>query len=299
MSAYLPDFRVITTADLNEALDALASMKGILPLAGGTDLMVYLEHGALEPCTFLNLQEISELRRLSDTDGFLTLGALTTFRDARMIPAIRNAAPMLAAAAAEVGVLAIQSRGTWAGNIANASPAADGVPALMAYDAEVELASSRGIRRVALAEFYRGYKKMDRRPDELIVSVRLPLPTRGWREYYRKVGARRYQAVSKTSLAGRVRFAQDRSVSDIRLVFGSVAPYTLRAFVTEEVVRGRELTPETIGEAAMALQDEISPIDDLRSSAAYRRRVSGNLLRDFLCRYSDPDPIPQESNASI
>jgi CO/xanthine dehydrogenase FAD-binding subunit len=284
MRAYLPDYKVVTTTDLNEALDALACTEGLVPLAGGTDLMVYLESGVLKPCTFLNLQAINELGGPPEINGALTLSALTTFRDARVIATIRDTLPMLAVAAAAVGVLAIQSRGTWAGNIANASPAADGVPALMAYDAEIELASKRGIRMVPLAKFYRGYKQVDRRPDELITSIRLPLPTPGWRDYYRKVGARRFQAISKTLLAGRLLLGEDREVKDIRLVFASVAPYTLRAFLTEEVLRGRELTPQATNEAAAALQDEISPIDDMRSSAAYRRRVSGNLLRDFLSR---------------
>lgn len=284
MAAYLPDYEVINPADLNEALDALASIPGLAPLAGGTDLMVYLESGVLKPCTFLNLQTIQDLQRRPAINGALTLGALATFRDARVTPVIRDTCPMLAAAAAEVGVLAIQSRGTWAGNIANASPAADGVPALMAYDAEIELTSRLGCRTVALAGFYTGYKQMDRRPDELITAIRVPLPAPGWREYFRKVGARRYQAISKTLLAGRALMGGNGEVKDIRLVFASIAPFTLRAFRTEEVIRGRELTPDAIRNALAALQDEISPIDDIRSSAAYRRRVTGNLLRDFLSR---------------
>jgi len=282
MGAYLPDYQVINPADLNEALDVLASLPGVVPLAGGTDLMVYLESGLLKPCTFLNLQTIQDWQRKPALNGALTLGPLTTFRDARVIPMIHEACPMLAAAAAEVGVLAIQSRGTWAGNIANASPAADGVPALIAYDAEIELTSRLGRRTVALARFYTGYKQMDRRPDELITSIRVPVPAAGWREYFRKVGARRYQTISKTLLAGRVLMGVDGEVKDIRLVFASIAPFTLRACRTEEAIRGRELTPDVVREALAVLQEEISPIDDIRSSAAYRRRVTGNLLRAFL-----------------
>jgi CO/xanthine dehydrogenase FAD-binding subunit len=282
MCAYLRDYRVFTAEDLAEALDALASGEEMVPLAGGTDLMVYLELGALKPCTFLNLLGIPELLRAPALEGWLTLSPLCTFRDARMNRSIRETIPMLAAAAREVGVLAIQSRGTWAGNIANASPAADGVPALVAHDAEVELTCRSGTRRVPLTRFYHGYKKTERRHDELITAIRLPLPAPGWREYYRKVGARRLQSISKTLLAGRILMATDGTVTDLRLVFGSVAPYTLRAFETEACVRGRSLTREVIEEAATALQDEISPIDDVRSDEAYRRRVSANLLREFL-----------------
>ena len=189
---------------------------------------------------------------------------------------------MLAAAAREVGGLAVQSRGTWVGNVANASPAADGVPALMAYDAELEIRSSSGRRRVPLAGFYRGYKKMDLAAGELITAIHLPKREPGFREYYRKVGARRFQAISKTLLAGRVRLTADRRIDDVRLAFASVAPFSLRAVETEDVLRGQHLTPELVEEASWALQDEIQPIEDIRSTEKYRRTVTSNLLRDFL-----------------
>jgi len=274
-------FEVVTPYSLDEALDALASGEKLVPLAGATDLMVYLEAGTLDPCSFLNLQELGELKPTLSVNGSVILGALTTYRDVRVSP-IREQFPMLAWAAREVGALAIQSRGTWAGNIANASPAADGVPALMAYDAEIDLLSKKERRRVSLAKFYRGYKEMDRRPDELITALHLPLPQLGWVDYYRKVGTRRFQAISKTLLAGRILLDADRTVRDIRMVFASVAPYTLRAVQTEAIVRGRELTPEVIEEAAQAIQDEIHPIDDIRSTETYRRRVTSNLVREFL-----------------
>jgi len=273
-------FNVITPDSLDDALDALASDPHLVPLAGATDLMVYLEAGTLAPCTFLNLQELP-LRPALALNGSLSLGALTTYRDIRVSP-VKGVFPLLAWAAREVGALAIQSRGTWAGNIANASPAADGVPALIAYDAEVELASKNGRRRVPLAGFYRGYKQMDRRGDELIVAIHMPLPQPGWSCYYRKVGSRRFQAISKTLLAGRILVDANRTVHDVRMVFASVAPYTLRATQTENLIRGRQLTPDVIEEAAMAIQDEIHPIDDIRSTEAYRRRVTTNLVRDFL-----------------
>src|SRR2546427_939912 len=145
-------FEVVTPHSLDEALDALASVEKLVPLAGATDLMVYLEAGTLAPCTFLNLQKLGQLRPALSINGSLTLGALTTYQDIRA-SSVRTRFPMLAWAAREVGALAIQSRGTWAGNIANASPAADGVPALMAYDAEIELASKKERRRVPLAKF--------------------------------------------------------------------------------------------------------------------------------------------------
>jgi CO/xanthine dehydrogenase FAD-binding subunit len=278
-------FEVLTPHSLDEALDMMASGEKLIPLAGGTDLMVYLQAGALSPCSFLNLQEVSDLRPRLAVNGGLTLGALTTYRDVRRSP-VRTRFPMLALAAREVGALAIQSRGTWAGNIANASPAADGVPALIAYDAEIELSSKSGSRRIPLAKFYRGYKQMERRPEELITRIHLPLPPKDWSEYFRKVGTRRFQAISKTLLAGRVLLDGDGTVKDVRMVFASVAPYTLRAVQTESVIRGQHLNPELIESAAKAIQDEIHPIDDIRSTESYRRRVTSNLVRDFLTNAS-------------
>ena len=276
-------FEVVTPRSIDEALDALAAGGNLVPLAGATDLMVYLEAGTLPPCTFLNLQELSELKPALPANGSLVLGALTTFREVRIGNA-REQFPMLALAAREIGALAIQSRGTWAGNIANASPAADGVPALMAYDAELELRSKSARRLVPLSRFYHGYKQTDRRADELITAIHLQQPRAGWRDYFRKVGARRFQAISKTLLAGRILFNSNKTVEDIRMVFASVAPCTLRAVQTEDLIRGRQLTPELIEEAAKAIQDEIHPIDDIRSTEAYRRRVTSNLVRDFLGR---------------
>src|SRR5262249_35816754 len=170
---------------LPEALDALAADVALVPLAGATDLMVYLEAGSLPPCTFLNLQRLDELKPFTTDGASLVLGALTTYRDVRVSSA-REQFPMLELVAREVGSLAIQNRGTWAGNIANASPAADGVPALMAYDAEIELASKTGRRVIPLSVFYSGYKQMDRRANELITAIHLPLPRTEWYEYFRK-----------------------------------------------------------------------------------------------------------------
>src|SRR5262245_38620814 len=246
--------------------------------------MVMLESGAVRPCTFLNILDLPELKSPD------RITALTTYRDVRT-GHWKTRFPMLAAAAREVGALAIQSRGTWIGNVANASPAADGVPALMAYDAELEIARRGERRRVPLANFYSGYNQMDLRPGELITEIHLPAPGAGFVEYFRKVGARRFQAISKTLLAGRIRLESDSRIADLRLVFASVAPYTLRAFQTEAVLRGRHLTRESIAEAVETIQDEIRPIDDIRSTEAYRRRVTANLLRDFLEGFISK-PIP-------
>jgi len=282
MRAFLNDYRVMEPKSLDQALEALAGGEPLRPLAGGTDLMVYLYSGTLPPCTFLDLAGLPELSPPITWNGTLKLSALASYHQVRRDPTIAERFPMLRRAAREVGALAIQTRGTWAGNIANASPAADGVPALMAYDAEVELASRSRNRRVPLAEFFRGYKQLELRPHELITAIHLPLPPSGRKEYYRKVGTRRFQAISKTLLAGWIVLDSDRRVIDLRLILASVAPYTLRARATEEELRGKALTRELVEIACTAIQDEIRPIDDIRSTVRYRRVVTGNLLREFL-----------------
>jgi CO/xanthine dehydrogenase FAD-binding subunit len=285
------DYDVVRVGSLPEALAVLAAQETI-PLAGGTDLMVYLEAGQLPPCTFLDLSGIDGLDRYELSSTYLRLGALTTYREARVRPEIRHTFPLLALAAREVGSLAIQNRGTWVGNVVNASPAADGIPALMAYDAELELSSTTGTRRAVLSNFYTGYKRMDKRADELVTEIVLPRPNSQWFEYYRKVGTRRFQAISKTLLAGRIALDVAHRVQDVRLVFASVAPYTLRALQTEGILRGQELTPDLIEQAAQAVQDEIRPIDDIRSTEAYRRHVTSNLVRDFLRKSLVSGPKP-------
>ena len=177
--------------------------------------------------------------------------------------------------------MATQNRGTLGGNVANASPAADSPPALLVYDAELELISARGARWRPLHGFYSGYKQMDLRPDELIRRFRLPRSSKDWRQHYRKVGTRRAQAISKVCFAGSARIEEGR-IADVRLAFGSVAPTVLRAIQTEQLLKGEKISPGICRAATEKLAQEIAPIDDMRSSANYRRHVAQNLLTEFM-----------------
>jgi CO/xanthine dehydrogenase FAD-binding subunit len=206
---------------------------------------------------------------------------LTTYADIRAHDALAAEFPLLGAAARVTGGVATQNRGTIGGNIANASPAADTPPVLLVYDAELELMSATGTRRVPYAAFHRGYKQMDLAPGELIVRVHLPPRDRHWRDYYRKVGTRRAQAISKVCVAGSI-LMEGTTVKDVRLALGSVAPTVVRAARTEETLRGRPLEAGAIAAAEQTLASEIAPIDDIRSTARYRARVAANLLREFL-----------------
>src|SRR5687768_13590410 len=281
MRSFLPDYELRRAATLEAALAALAEAPGVWrPFAGGTDLMVQLAAGALQHRRFVSLWGIEELRRIQIGTSSVAVGALATFTEIQKDDVLRSEFPLLGRAAAETGGIANQNRGTIAGNVANASPAADTPPALLVYDAAIELASTRGRRLVPYDRFHSGYKQMDLAPEELIVGVRLPRRA-GWIQHYRKVGARRAQAISKICFAAAAKMDQGR-ISAIRLAFGSVAPTVVRAAHAEAALTGATPDADRIGAAVEALGRDITPIDDIRSTAAYRKTVAGNLLRDFL-----------------
>ena len=282
MRAYIPNYRVVSPPDLPEALGLLATEPGVWkPFAGGTDLMVLLEAGKLPQQNYLNIWGLDELRGIEANDTHLMLGALTTYTQIQAHPILRAEFPMLCQAASETGGLAIQNRGTLGGNIVNASPAADSPPALLAYDAELELSSSTGARWIPYHGFHTGYKQMLLRPDELLTRIRLPRKTRNKLQHYRKVGTRKAQAISKVCFAGVGRI-EKAIFADVRIALGSVAPVPLRCIQTEGVINGLAANTDTIAKAKAELAREITPIGDIRSTADYRLRVALNLLEDFL-----------------
>jgi len=282
MRAYVPQYRLVVPKALDEALELIAREPGKWrPFAGGTDLMVLLEAGKLAHQNYINIRHLNELRFIDVNDQHVTLGALTTYTDVQANPVLREEFPMLCQAASETGGLAIQNRGTIGGNIMNASPAADSPPALLAYDAALELLSVNGSRWVSYEGFHTGYKQMIIRPDELLGRIRLPRTTRSLKHYYRKVGTRKAQAISKICFAAVIQTSGDE-ITDLRIALGSVAPIPIRCVKTEGSLRGKTIG-QTLLEAGRAeLAREIVPIDDLRSTANYRTTVSLNLLEDFL-----------------
>jgi CO/xanthine dehydrogenase FAD-binding subunit len=287
----LEQYQFVTPASLRGALDDLAQHPGGRAFAGGTDLMVVLEAGHLPPGRYVSLQHCCELLGIDETKDGVTIGAMTTYTEIRNSAVLSSRYPLLRRAASETGGVATQNRGTIGGNIANASPAADTPPALLVYDAELELVSASGTRRLPYGAFHRGYKKMDLAPGELIARIHLPPRDPGWRDYYRKVGTRRAQAISKVCFAGAILMdagaagpEQSRGVADVRIALGSVAPTVIRATLTEDLLRGKSLDAASIAIAEKALASEIAPIDDIRSTARYRARVAANLLREFLAQ---------------
>ena len=256
MRAVVPDYTLVAARTLDEALEQVA--EGWQPMAGGTDLMVVFQTGKLVPKKLVSLWKLAELRGIVVAEKAVTVGALTTYAEIQRHDVLQREFGMLCTAASWTGSVANQNRGTIGGNIGNASPAADSPPALLVYGAQLELVSVRGSRWVDYSGFHTGYKQLLMERDELIARIRLPRPTAERKEYIRKVGTRRAQAISKICIAGL------REGDHLRIAVGSVAATAILAASADEILA------------------RISPIDDIRSTANYRRRVTENLLQELL-----------------
>ncbi len=279
MRTAVSSLELLEPKTLGTALKLLRTKGPLMPLAGCTDVYVSLNFGTLPATRFLDLSRLSPLRRIREHDDVLSIGALATYTDVIRSRLVHSRLPMLVAAAREIGGLQIQNRGTIGGNVANASPAGDALPVLAAAEAVVVLASVDGERRVPFTAFYTGYRKSVMRPDELIVALEVP-PVRGV-QWFRKVGTRAAQAISKVVMAA-VRAEHPR------IALGSVAPTVVRLPKTEAALAAGV----PIESAQRTLAEEIHPIDDVRSTAEYRRRVAANLLARF---WADTAPgVPTE-----
>jgi CO/xanthine dehydrogenase FAD-binding subunit len=272
---------VESPTSIAQAYELLAAGDGWRPIAGGTDLMVQITGElAPPPDRVLDLWRLDELRGIEQRDGALVLGALTTYTEIRHSELCRDLLPALVEASATIGAAQIQNRGTLGGNIANASPAGDTLPLLLAADAEIVLGSATGERTVKASDFWTGYRQTARRDDELVTRVRIPLPP-GRQMRFRKVGTRRAQAISKVVMA--LSWRPDAGVwRDVRLGLGSVAATPVRAPQTEWVLEGAAPRAETADHAAATIAEEIKPIDDVRSTADYRRVVTARVLHRLL-----------------
>jgi CO/xanthine dehydrogenase FAD-binding subunit len=259
---------LLQPTSLGEALRMMRDEGPLVPLAGCTDLYVGLHFGAVPARRFLDLHGLDELRGIRRDGDALVIGALATYTEIIRSPLVRRRLPILADASREVGSAQIQNRGTLGGNVANASPAGDTLPVLAVAEASVVLRSAGGERRVPFGSFYTGYRRTVARPDELIAAVEVP-PVEG-RQWFRKVGTRAAQAISKVVMAA-------ARAPMPRIALGSVAPTVVRVPRTEEALAAGG----SMAEAQALLLEEIAPIDDLRSTAAYRRRVAANLLAQF------------------
>jgi CO/xanthine dehydrogenase FAD-binding subunit len=268
MRTALSRLELLRPRTLRDALRMLRDEGPALPLAGATDVYAALNAGALPAARFLDLWRLDALRRIGVRADRLSIGALATFADLLRSRHMRRRLPMLAAAAAEIGAVQIRNRGTIGGNVGSASPAGDTLPVLAAADADVVLRDAAGERRVPIRSFFTGHRQTARRPEELIVALEVPRVAGA--QWFRKVGTRAGQGKSKVVMAAVRGPAPSIAV-------GSVAPTVVRAPRTEDLLA----SGASVEEARQELLSEIHPIDDLRSTAEYRRHVAANLLEQF------------------
>jgi len=273
---------MVAPGTLRAVLELLADAPGEwTPIAGGTELMVAHAAGRLASAKLVSLWGIPELRFIHSDADKISIGAGATFRDLREHAGIAEHLPLMGKAGSWIGSIANQSRATVGGNLVNGSPAADSSPAFLVYDAEIELVSVRGSRRIPYSDFHTGYKRNAMAPDELLFAVHMPLRFARHRQYLRKVGTRRAMAISKVALAATA-IVDVGNVSEIRLAAASLAAFPARLYKTEAALLGRPIDARTIEAAREAMLAEAKPIDDIRSTAEYRRRVGVNLLEEFL-----------------
>jgi len=286
------EHELVAPGSLSAVLDLLAAAPGQwTPIAGGTELMVAFAAGRLTASKLVNLWGIDELRFTNTNPDKLIIGAGTTFNDLRSNPIITTDFPLLDKASSWIGSLANQTRATLGGNLVNGSPAADSSPTLLVYDAEIELVSVRGNRRMPYSKFHTGYKQNAMTADELLYAVHLPRRFANQSQYLRKVGTRRAMAISKVALAATA-LMKDSVIEEIRVAAASLAPFPARLSKTEAALHGNTLSPSLIETASNALLAEAQPIDDIRSNAQYRKSVGANLLEEFL-RSLYPEPAAE------
>jgi CO/xanthine dehydrogenase FAD-binding subunit len=282
MRAYPPDFELANPGTLPAVLSLLAQKPGAwLPIAGGTDVMVQYAAGKLAARKLVSIWNLPELRRIEVFADEIQIGAGCTFTDLSEHEVINREFSLLSCAARWTGGIANQNRGTIGGNIVNASPAADSLPALLVYEAELLLISARGERRVPYTSFHINYRETQIAADELIRAICLKRRFSKYHAHARKVGARNAQAIAKVCLAALGKIA-DGVVEEVRLAMGSVAPVPIRLTEAERIVSGKRIDAALVQLARTTAAAEVRPIDDIRSSARYRAAVAGNLVAEYL-----------------
>jgi len=274
----------LAPTSLDEAYELLAERGPEAKIiAGGTDLMVSLNARPLDASEFIDIWRLNELRGISDEGETVRIGALTTYTQLIKSPLIQLSLPTLVEASRTIGAIQIQNRGTIGGNVVNASPAGDSLPVLAAFDAEVEIGSIRGVRKVGINNFYTGYRKTVMEPDEILLAVRSRKLKPNERTFFLKIGTRRAQAISKIVMAVNVG-TTGAVINSINIALGSVAPTVIRAVQTEALLTNETLGAPVIERARSMISQEVAPITDVRSTEHYRRTVTGNGLAKILRR---------------
>jgi CO/xanthine dehydrogenase FAD-binding subunit len=269
-----------------DALLAALEQPGAAILCGGTDLMVKMRAGIVDPSVLVDISGIEALRGIRDDDGGVVIGAATTETDLLEDDLVRQRYPLLVAALEQLGSVQIRNRGTLGGNLVNASPAADSAIPLLLYEAEVVLASRGGYRRMPVEAFIVSPGKTELREGEYVQEIRIPAPDPEAHGCFHKIGRRRALTIAIASL-GMLCRVEDRLIAWVRFAAGSVAPRPLRLRSVEEALQGQPLDPERVDRARDLAAAAVTPIDDVRGSADYRRGVVGDLAAAFLHEISE------------
>lgn len=275
------EFDLHQPTTLSQALTLLASAdEQVRPLAGGTDVIVDVRGLRSNPDTLVALSGVEELRGIHQNNGSLHLGASTTASTLLRDPRLSSYTALCEAAAVFANPM-IRNLATVAGNLVSASPAGDLLPPLLALDAQVELASASGSRTMRLDEFFIGSRRTARQNNELVTELILPTQRAHTASAFYKLGLRQADAISLVSVAVWLERDGD-AIRDVRIALGAVAPRPIRAARAEELLRGQPFTEALARQAGDTAVSECAPIDDLRASAAYRRRMVGVYVRRML-----------------
>jgi carbon-monoxide dehydrogenase medium subunit len=277
----MQDFKFIRPQSLDELTLSLHETGGQI-IAGGTDIIPQMRHNLFPAKVLLDASRIGELMFIEERGDQIVLGALTTLQEIASSSLLQSANPALVAAAETVGCRQTRNRGTLGGNIANASPAADTVPPLLIFNAEVRLMHMNGERTLPLAEFLRGPGETQLGSGELIHSVAFKRLSGVWGASFLKLGKRNGMAISVVNAASALVLDASGMVKDARLALGSVAPKVVRCTKAEEILVGHAPTQKIIKQAAEAVIEDISPISDVRATRDYRCHAAVVLTRRVL-----------------
>jgi CO/xanthine dehydrogenase FAD-binding subunit len=276
---------VYTPRTLEALLDRISAYPEAAFMTGGTDILVALRSGRLNPKALICLERIEELQMVEDKPDEVFIGAGVTHARILQSSLIREHVPLLREAVRHLGSPQIRNMGTLGGNIVTASPAGDALPPLYALNAWVEIRGAAGTRRVRIDEFIQGPGVTALRPGEIVAGAALPKHEPWDIVHFEKAGKRKALAIAVASLAALVRLSDSGTISDVRLAWGSLGPTIVSSENVEQTLRGKRLTVDALQTAAALARETVSPISDVRAGAGYRRALAGNLLLR-LARYS-------------
>jgi len=273
------EFEYLRPSNLNETLTYLSSYNGKSKiLAGGTDLVLLLQQGLVQPTHIIDISDVPELNYIREEDGHLRIGGATKMREIETSTLVRTKIPMLAKASQLVGEIGVRNIATIGGNLANASPAADSAPPLLVLDVSLKVRKTNGERTIKLSDFFLHVKKTVLSPDELVTEVTVPIPPPKSGGAFFRLAKRGGNVISIVSAAAFLSMS-GKLCSVARIAMGSVAPTPIRIKSAEKVLEGAELTEENIRTAAQKAFEEIKPISDIRASAEYRKDTSKVYVR--------------------